>query len=63
MDDGVTHLPVLILSSSDADRDVLESYRLHANGYVHKPVGLEELVKVFEVIANFWFVVVKLPTA
>ena len=60
---ALTHLPVMILSSSDAHGDILRSYQLHANAYVHKPVGIEELLKVFEAIADFWFIVAKLPAA
>ena len=61
-DPALTHLPVLVLSSSDAKKDIFRAYQLHANGYVHKPVGIEELLKAFETLIDFWFVVVKRPT-
>ncbi len=54
-------IPVVILTTSDAETDVLKSYRLGANCYVSKPVGLKEFARVVKSIENFWFTVVKLP--
>ena len=54
-------IPVLVLSSSRAEPDIRDSYRLHANGYVVKPVDFQEFVDVLERIRKFWFETVELP--
>ena len=54
-------IPVVILTTSAADADILRSYRLHANCYITKPVDLEGFLKVIKSIDNFWLSVVKLP--
>ena len=56
-------IPVLIVTSSIAEQDILRSYELHANCYIHKPIGLEEFRKVVKAIDDFWFSIVKLPSA
>jgi len=61
-DSDLKVIPVVILTTSSAEEDILRSYRLGANCYVTKPVGLEQFIKVVEAIDNFWFTVVKLPT-
>jgi CheY-like chemotaxis protein len=60
-DDNLRSIPVVILTTSDADQDILRSYDLHANCYVTKPVGLEQFVNVVKDVRGFWFSVVKLP--
>lgn len=55
-------IPIVVVTTSDADRDITESYRLHANAYVTKPIGLEQMGKVVRAIEGFWFDVVRLPT-
>ncbi len=55
-------IPVVILTTSAADEDVLRSYRLHANCYIAKPVDLEGFLKVVKSIDGFWLSVVKLPS-
>ena len=55
------HIPVVILTTSDAEIDILKSYNLGANCYVKKPVGLLEFTAVVQSIEHFWFTVVKLP--
>ncbi|MBL0938440.1 MAG: response regulator [Gemmatimonadaceae bacterium] len=55
------HIPVVVLTSSDAEQDVLQSYGLGANCYVTKPVGLESFQAIVRSIEAFWFTVVKLP--
>ena len=55
------HIPVVILTSSEAERDVVAAYGLHANCYIVKPVDFEQFVKVVHTIEDFWFGVVKLP--
>lgn len=54
-------IPVVVLTTSDADQDILRSYDLHANCYVTKPVGLEQFMSVVKDIRGYWFSVVKLP--
>jgi len=54
-------LPVVVLTSSDAERDIAESYRLGANCYVSKPVGLEAFRTIVRSIEGFWFTIVRLP--
>ncbi len=60
-DDKLKHIPVVVLTSSKAEQDILRAYNLHANCYVTKPVDLEQFITVVKSIEDFWFVVVKLP--
>jgi two-component system, chemotaxis family, response regulator Rcp1 len=61
-DEALKHIPVVILTSSQADEDILRSYRLHANCYISKPIRFSEFVKVVQSIQEFWFAIVALPT-
>jgi chemotaxis family two-component system response regulator Rcp1 len=54
-------IPVVILTTSSSDADVLQSYHLHANCYISKPVDLDGFLTVVQSIDNFWLSVVKLP--
>ncbi len=54
-------IPVVILTGSKAEKDILKSYDLHANCYITKPVGLTEFIKVVRSIEDFWLTIVKLP--
>ena len=54
-------IPVVILTSSKAEEDILRSYNLHANCYVTKPVDLERFLEVVRLIEDFWLTVVRLP--
>lgn len=54
-------IPVVILTTSESEADILKSYMLHANCYITKPVGLDGFLKVVKSIDNFWLSVVKLP--
>jgi chemotaxis family two-component system response regulator Rcp1 len=60
-DPNLTDLPVVVLTTSQADRDVALSYQLHANAYVAKPIGLDGIVNIVKSLQNFWFSVVVLP--
>ena len=60
-DEDLKNIPVVILTTSDDELDVIQSYNLHANCYVRKPVDLNELIKVVKAIDTFWFTVVELP--
>ena len=55
-------IPVVILTSSEADEDILKSYSLHANCYISKPVDFSQFTKVVNTLENFWFTIVKLPS-
>jgi two-component system, chemotaxis family, response regulator Rcp1 len=54
-------IPVVILTTSDADKDIVSTYTSGANCYVKKPVGLQEFQTVVKTVENFWFTIVKLP--
>jgi CheY-like chemotaxis protein len=60
-DRGLHAIPVVVLSSSDAERDVASSYELGANCYVTKPVGLDAYQHVVRSVEDYWFGVAKLP--
>jgi chemotaxis family two-component system response regulator Rcp1 len=59
-DSALCHIPVVILTTSQADKDICESYQLGANAYVTKPVSLDQFVKVVSSIKEFWLEIVKL---
>ena len=54
-------IPVVIISSSEAEQDIIKSYNLNANCYVTKPVNFDQFIKVIQSINEFWLTVVKLP--
>jgi two-component system, chemotaxis family, response regulator Rcp1 len=60
-DPELKHIPIVILTTSKAEEDILMSYNLHANCYVTKPVDLEQFVKVVKSVEDFWLAIVKLP--
>ncbi|MCW2962701.1 MAG: rre [Thermoleophilia bacterium] len=60
-DPALRTIPVVVLSSSSAERDIASSYELHANCYVTKPIDFAQFVQVVQAIEHFWFTVVKLP--
>ena len=60
-DPDLRRIPVVILTSSEDDRDVVESYNLHANAYVVKPVDLDRYMQVIKAVEGFWLGFVKLP--
>jgi chemotaxis family two-component system response regulator Rcp1 len=62
-DDALKSIPTVILTTSEAEQDIVRSYELHANCYVSKPVGLDAFLKVIQAIEGFWLAVVKLPGA
>jgi chemotaxis family two-component system response regulator Rcp1 len=60
-DPELNHIPVIVLTTSGADKDIQNSYELHANCFVRKPVSLEEFRKVMIAIEAFWFQTAILP--
>ena len=61
-DPSLKLIPVVILSTSAAERDILKTYELNANCYVTKPIGLEQFISVVKLIEEFWLALVKLPS-
>lgn len=62
-DDDLRTIPVVILTTSKADEDILRAYRAHANCFIRKPVDFERFSQVVRMIEHFWFTVVTLPAA
>jgi CheY-like chemotaxis protein len=60
-DEVIRRIPVVVLTTSDAEEDILRSYDLHANAYITKPVGFEAFTEVVRQIDHFFFAVVRLP--
>jgi CheY-like chemotaxis protein len=61
-DESLKTIPVVILTTSQAEEDILKSYHLHANCYVTKPVDLEKFIVVVQSIDRFWLTIATLPT-
>lgn len=61
-DDDLKKIPVVILTTSSHDEEILRTYRLHANCFVTKPVDFEKFVAVVQTLQEFWLTIVKLPT-
>jgi two-component system, chemotaxis family, response regulator Rcp1 len=61
-DDNLKKIPVVVMTTSQAQEDILKSYNLHANCYITKPIDLNQFVKVVKSIEDFWFTIVKLPS-
>lgn len=60
-DSNLKRIPVVILTSSQAETDIVATYDLHANCYITKPVDFDQFIRVVRSIEDFWFAVVKLP--
>jgi chemotaxis family two-component system response regulator Rcp1 len=60
-DPDLRRIPVVVLTTSEAEEDIVRSYDLHANAYVRKPVDFDQFTEVVRLIEDFWFTVVKLP--
>ncbi len=60
-DESLRHIPVVVLTTSQRDEDILRSYQLHANAYVAKPVDFDQFIKAVRQIDEFFVSVVKLP--
>ena len=55
-------IPVVVLTTSSADEDILRSYELHANCYITKPLDFDQFAKIVASIESFWFTIVRLPS-
>jgi CheY-like chemotaxis protein len=60
-DGDLMRIPVVILTTSEDEQDILKSYNLHANCYIQKPVDLEQFMVVVRSVEDFWLTIVKLP--
>lgn len=60
-DQYLKSIPVVILTTSEAEEDVVKTYKLHANCYITKPIDLNQFIKVAKSIEDFWFDIVRLP--
>jgi CheY-like chemotaxis protein len=58
---NLRRIPVIVLTTSKAEEDILRSYDLGVSGYITKPVNLEQLVEVIQMIGKYWFEIVELP--
>lgn len=61
-DPALRQIPVVVLTTSRAEEDVLQAYDLHCNCYISKPVDFEQFMKVIRTIEDFWLTVVRLPS-
>jgi len=60
-DENLRRIPVVILTTSQAEEDIIKTYNLHVNCYITKPVDLDQFVKIVKSIEDFWLTIVKLP--
>jgi chemotaxis family two-component system response regulator Rcp1 len=60
-DEALRRIPVVVLTSSEAEEDILKSYELHANAYLTKPVDFEGFLEVVDTLEEFWLEIVRLP--
>lgn len=60
-DDSLKLIPVVILTTSAAEEDIIKAYSLHANCYITKPVDLNQFIRVVKTIEDFWITIVRLP--
>lgn len=60
-DSDLSLIPIVVLTTSSADEDILHSYKLHANAYIAKPVEFESFIKIVNQVTEFWLSLVVLP--
>jgi CheY-like chemotaxis protein len=60
-DPELKRIPVVVLTTSEDERDIFKAYDLHVNAYITKPVDLDQFMKIVEAVEDFWLSVVKLP--
>jgi CheY-like chemotaxis protein len=61
VDEDIKRIPVVVLTTSQAEQDILKAYELHANCYITKPVDLDQFLRVVQSVEDFWLTIVKLP--
>jgi CheY-like chemotaxis protein len=61
-DENLHNIPVIVLTTSNAEKDILGAYGFRANAYITKPLDFDQFIKVVGSIENFWLEIVKLPT-
>ncbi len=61
-DEALKRIPVVVLTTSKAEEDIIKSYNLHANCFITKPVDLDRFIQIVRAIEDFWLTMVKLPT-
>lgn len=62
IDEALKRIPVVVLTTSQSEEDILRAYNNYASGYIAKPVGFEQFVRVVRSIEDFWFSIVRLPS-
>ncbi len=62
-DENLKRIPVVILTTSEAEQDIVRTYNLHANCYLTKPVDLDQFISIVRSVEDFWLTIVKLPAA
>ena len=60
-DVNLKRIPVVIVTTSNSEKDIIDSYNLQAAGYVHKPATLDEFKRIMAEIGDYWFLLCKLP--
>ncbi len=60
-DQRLQRIPIVVLTTSEAEEDILKAYNLHANCYITKPVDFDKFVQIIQSIEDFWFTIVQLP--
>ncbi len=60
-DDNLKHIPIIVLTTSKSEEDILNSYLHHANCYITKPVDFEQFSEIIKKLEDFWFTIVKIP--
>ena len=60
-DPDLLRIPVVVLTTSENEKDILRAYELHVNAYITKPVDLDQFIKIVEAVEDFWLTVVKFP--
>jgi two-component system, chemotaxis family, response regulator Rcp1 len=61
-DPALRRIPVVVLTTSQAEEDIIKAYNLNANCYISKPVDLDQFIKIVQSIESFWLTIVKLPS-
>ena len=60
-DERLRHIPIIVLTTSDAEQDISQAYKLHANCYLTKPIQIEDFLRKLRSVEDFWLSIVRLP--